>query len=130
MVVMDNDFVGDDVKMDMHVFGVWHGGVELEISKVHAQKLGPRGTDGWIDEYFGCGEIGHWCALVAWIVDGINANGEPKAMFFFFLRLVIAANAAIGGAFLSWNVWLGDEKASFSAGDISDTLEESPNFIG
>ncbi len=46
MVVMDNDFVGDDVKMDMHVFGVWHGGVELEISKVHAQKLGPRGTDG------------------------------------------------------------------------------------
>ncbi len=26
-VVVDDDFVGDDVKIEMHVFGVWHGGV-------------------------------------------------------------------------------------------------------
>ncbi len=43
-------FVGDDVKTEMHVLGVWHGGVEIEIGKVNAQKLGPRGTDGEIDE--------------------------------------------------------------------------------
>ena len=49
-VVMDNDFVGDDVEMEMHVSGVWHGGVEVAIGKVHTQKLGPRGTDGGIDE--------------------------------------------------------------------------------
>ncbi len=68
-VVMDNDFVGDDVKMEMHVFRVRHGGVEVEIGKVDAQKLCPRGLDGGIDEDFGHGEIGHWCALAAWIVD-------------------------------------------------------------
>ncbi len=45
-VVMDDDFVGDDVEMEMHVFGVQHGGVEVEIGEVDAQKLGPRGTDG------------------------------------------------------------------------------------
>jgi hypothetical protein len=50
-------------------------------------------------------------------------------MFLFLLWLVIAANAAVGGAFVSWNKWIGDEKACVSAGDISDTLEESPNFI-
>jgi hypothetical protein len=49
-VVMDNDFVGDDIEMEMHVLGVWHGGVELEIGKVDAQELGPRGTDGGVDE--------------------------------------------------------------------------------
>jgi hypothetical protein len=49
-VVMDNDFVGDDVKMETHVFMVWHGGVEVEIGEVNAQNLGPRGTDGGIDE--------------------------------------------------------------------------------
>ncbi len=49
-VVRGNDFFGDDVKMETHVFGVWHGGDEVEISKVDAQKLGPRGTDGRIDE--------------------------------------------------------------------------------
>ncbi len=27
-VVMDNDFVGDDVKKESHVLGIWHGGVE------------------------------------------------------------------------------------------------------
>ncbi len=43
-------FVGDDVKMKMHVLGVWCGGVRIEISKCDAHKLGPRGTDGGIDE--------------------------------------------------------------------------------
>jgi hypothetical protein len=45
-VVMDDDFVGDDVQTDMHILGVRHGGVEVEIGKIDAQKLGPRGTDG------------------------------------------------------------------------------------
>jgi hypothetical protein len=45
-VVIDDDFVGDDVKMETHVLGVWHGGVEVEIGKVDAKNLGPRGTDG------------------------------------------------------------------------------------
>ncbi len=49
-VVMVDDFVGDYVEMETHVHGVWHGGVEVEICKVDAQKLGPRGTDGGIDE--------------------------------------------------------------------------------
>ncbi len=80
-VVMDNDFVGDDVKMETHVLGVWHGGVEVEFSEVDAQKLGPSGTDGGIGEQFGHGEIGCWCALVAWIVDLIATNAEPNAMF-------------------------------------------------
>jgi hypothetical protein len=48
--VMVNDFVVDDVKTETNVFGVWHWGVEIEIGKVDAQKLGPRGTDGGIDE--------------------------------------------------------------------------------
>ena len=26
-VVMDNDFIGDDVEMETNVFGVWHGGI-------------------------------------------------------------------------------------------------------
>ncbi len=67
---MDNDFIRDDVKMEMHVFGVWHGVVEVEIGKVHAQKLCPWGTNGRIlDEEFGHGEISHWCAFVARIEE-------------------------------------------------------------
>ncbi len=62
-VIMDDDFVRDDVKTNMHVFGVWHGGVEVENGKVDAQKLCPRGTDGGIKEEFGRGEIGHRCAF-------------------------------------------------------------------
>jgi hypothetical protein len=49
-VVVVNDFVGDNVKTEMHVLRIWHGGVEIEIGEVDAQKLGPRGTDGGIDE--------------------------------------------------------------------------------
>ncbi len=49
-VVMDNDFIGDDVEKEMHVLGVWYGGFEVEIGKVDAQKHDPRGTDGGIDE--------------------------------------------------------------------------------
>jgi hypothetical protein len=71
--------------MEMHVFGVWHGGVEVEVGEVDAQKLCPRCTDGGFDEKFGHGEISHWCALVAWRVDAIATNGEPNAMSLFFL---------------------------------------------
>jgi hypothetical protein len=49
-VVMEDDFVGDDVKMEAYVLRVQHRGVEVEIGEVDAQKLGPRGTDGGIDE--------------------------------------------------------------------------------
>ncbi len=49
-VVMVDDFVGDGVKMEMHVGRAWYGGVEVEIGKVDAQKLGPRGNDSGIDE--------------------------------------------------------------------------------
>jgi hypothetical protein len=49
-VVMEDDFVGNDVKTETHVLRVWHGGVEVEIDEVDAQKLGSRGTDGGIDE--------------------------------------------------------------------------------
>jgi hypothetical protein len=49
-VLVVNDFVMDDVKTEMHVLRVWHGGVEVEIGKIDAQKLGARGTDGGIDE--------------------------------------------------------------------------------
>jgi hypothetical protein len=100
-VVMDNYFVRDEVEMKSHVFRVRHGVVEVEIGKVNAKNLCPWGTDGGIDEEFGRGEIGCWCALVAWIVDAIAANSEPNAMFLFFLWSVIAANAAVGGAFVS-----------------------------
>ncbi len=102
-VVMDDDFIGDDVKLASHVLGVWHGGVEVDIGKVNAQKLGPRGNDGGIDEYFGCDEIGRWCALVSWIVNPIAANGDPNIMFLFLLWSVFAANASVGGGFVSWN---------------------------
>ncbi len=56
-VVVDDDFVGDDVKMEMHVFGVLHGGALVEIAKVDAQILSPRGADGRIDEEFSHGEM-------------------------------------------------------------------------
>jgi hypothetical protein len=100
---MDDDFVGDDVEMEMHVLGVAHGSVEVEIGKVNAQELGPMGTDGGIDEWFGRSEIGRWVALVAWVVNAIAANGEPNVMFLFLLQLVIAANVSVGGAFVSSN---------------------------
>ncbi len=100
-VVMDNDFIRDDVKTETHVFGVWHGGVGVEIDKVDAQKCCPQGTDERMDEEFGRGEIGCLCAFVARIVDAIVANGEPNMMFLFFLWSKISANVAIGGAFVS-----------------------------
>jgi hypothetical protein len=66
----------------------------------------------------------------AWTVDAIAANSEPNAMFHFFLRSIIAAYAAVGGAFVSWNMQFGDEKTCVSAGYIPDTLEDLSKFVG
>jgi hypothetical protein len=129
-VVVDDDFVGDDVEMETHVFGVRHGGVEIEIGKANAQKLSPQGADCGIDEDFGPGEISHWCAFLAWIVDAIATNSEPNAMLLFFLWSIIAADAAIGGKFVRWNLQFVNEETCVSDGDVSDTLEELPEFVG
>jgi hypothetical protein len=51
-------------------------------------------------------------------------------MFVFFLRSMIAAYAAIGGVFASWNMQFGDDKTCVNAGDVSYTLEESSKFVG
>jgi hypothetical protein len=40
-VVMDDDFMWDDVKTETHVFRVWHSGVEVEIGKDDAQNFAP-----------------------------------------------------------------------------------------
>ncbi len=48
-VVIDNDFVRDDVETEMHVLGIWHGSVEVEISKIDAQKLGPTSQEAKVD---------------------------------------------------------------------------------
>jgi hypothetical protein len=96
-----------------------------------APKLSPRGADGGIDEEFGRGEIGRWCAFVDWIVDAIATNSEPNAMFLFFLRLTIAAYVARSGAFVSWgNMQFGDEETCVSVGYVPDTLEELFKFVG
>jgi hypothetical protein len=63
-VVIDDDFVRDDVEMETHVFRVWRGGVQVEIGKVDAQNLSPHGADGGIDEEFDRGEISRWSAFV------------------------------------------------------------------
>jgi hypothetical protein len=73
-VAVDDNFVGGDVVMEMHVFGVWHGGVEVESGKFDAQKPCPQGADGGIDEEFGRGEISCGCTLVARIINAIAAN--------------------------------------------------------
>jgi hypothetical protein len=51
-------------------------------------------------------------------------------MLLFFLWSIIAAYAAVGGVFVFWNVRFGDEETCVSGGDISDTLEELPEFVG
>ncbi len=51
-------------------------------------------------------------------------------MFHFHLWSVIAANAFVGGALVSGNKLLGDEKTCISAVDISDALEKLPKFVG
>ncbi len=40
-VVIDNGFIGDDVETETHVLGVWHGSVEVDISKAMPKYLAP-----------------------------------------------------------------------------------------
>jgi hypothetical protein len=129
-VVVDDDFVGYDVKMEAHELEVWHGGVEVEVGEVDAQKCCPRGAECGIDGGFGRDEISHWCTFAALIVNAIAAGSESNAMLLFFLRSIIAAYAAVGGTIVSWNLRFGDEQTCVSAGDVSDTLEELPKFVG
>jgi hypothetical protein len=92
-IVASDDFVGDKVEAEAHVFVVGHGSHEVEIWEVHAVEFCVGIGNGGIDEEFGGDEIGHWSALVAIICDAVATEGESCVMWFLFLWSIIADNA-------------------------------------
>ena len=55
-VVLGDDFFGDDVDWEAHVFKVGEWGAVVEIFDVYASKNAVGGGDGAVEDYFDCGD--------------------------------------------------------------------------
>jgi hypothetical protein len=86
--------------LEVHVFGIGHGCVEVKIGQVDPKKDCAWQADGGVNEKFGRGQVGNGRGFVAGIVDAITANCEACAMLFFFLWAKISANATVRGPFV------------------------------
>ncbi len=103
-IVLFDNFFGDDIEFEVHVFGVWHGCVQIEIRQVNAMECYTRGADCRVYQEFCCEEVGCGCALVAWVINAIAPNSESGAMDLIFLWVYVATDAAVCWAFVFWNL--------------------------
>jgi hypothetical protein len=46
-------------------------------------------------------------------------------MWFFFLRTIVATDAAVGGSFVAWYIGFCNEEAGVGAFDVADALKEA-----
>ena len=96
-VIFINHFLGN--KGDWHLIHVLisvHGCSKIEIVNIEAHPSGTFSRDGAVDDKFGSGCIGCWCADVAWIVDKIATNGEAGPFWFSFFRTIVDAYSSLG----------------------------------
>ena len=73
-VVLYDDFFGDDVKSEAHVFWIGHRSVQVEVCQVDAEEHGSRCTDGGVDEEFGGEKVRGGGAHVPGKIDEIPAD--------------------------------------------------------
>ena len=78
-VVFNDDFFGDDVESESHVFRVGHRSVEVEVGQINAEEHGSRGADGGVDEEFGSEEIRSGSPFIAGKVNEVTADSESSA---------------------------------------------------
>jgi hypothetical protein len=128
-VVLDLDFVGDEVQPEPHVLEVGHGSHEVEVGEVDAIEMGLGRRDGRVDEKLGCDKVGSGCAFVACVNDAVTTHGEACPVLFVFLRTKRANNTALRRKLVFGDIGFGDEETCVGAFDVMNALEEAPEFL-
>ena len=78
-VIFINNILGN--KGDWHIFISVHGCSKKEIVNTRTHISGTFCRDSAVDDQFGSGGAGCWCADIAWIVDKIATNCESCSVF-------------------------------------------------
>ncbi len=129
-IVALDDFVRDEVEVEVHVFVVGHGSHEVEIGEVHAVEFSIGSGNGGVDEEFGGDEIGCWRACVSIIGNAVAAHGEACVVWLLLVQTIAAHDASVSCMLVWGELMVMDEEAGVCTFDIVDALEEAPKFIG
>jgi hypothetical protein len=122
-VVFFDDFGGNEIDGNTHVFGILHGGVEVEILDVGEAHAGVFIGDDGVGQALESGEIGGGSTGAAGIIDEVATNGEAGTFLLSFLGAFRANKATIGRGLAFRDFVLVDEEDGIGAFDAAtDTL--------
>ena len=81
-IVIYNDFFGNDVGSEAHVFWVRKRCVGVEVRNIHGVVSCDRGGDGGVEKEFEGDEISRWCCLVSGVFDPIAPDSKACTLSF------------------------------------------------
>ena len=82
---MRDDFLGDGVDGDEHVFIIIHWCAKIVVFNVQAEPMSTWGRECAVHEYFESCHVSHLHTQIARVIDEVAANGDACAVRFRFL---------------------------------------------
>ena len=84
-IVLADDFVGDNVQGNLHIFVSGHWSVIIIINYFQGQEPGIGGGSNTIQKMLGCREAGAVCGSNYWKIQFVIANRDAGSMGFRFV---------------------------------------------
>ena len=97
--VVHDDFLGDGVDGDEHVFIIIHWCAKIVVFNVQAKPMSTWGRECAVHEYFESCHVGHFHTQIARVIDEVAANGDACVVRFSFLGAVAADKTGMGRLF-------------------------------
>ena len=131
--VLRDDFLGDGVDGDEHVFVIIHWCAKIVVFNIHdqAEPTSTWGRECAVHEYFESCCVCHFHTQIARVIDEVAANSDACAVRFSFLGMVPADKTGIGRSFVFGD--LGERNKEYSVGRfhmvVWEALREATKFV-
>ena len=129
--VVHDDFLGDGVDGDEHLFVIIHWCAKIVVFNVQAEPMSTWGRECAVHEIFESCHVCHCHTQIARVIDEVAANGDACAVRFSFLGTVAADKTGIGRSFVFGD--LGERNKEYSVGRfhmvVWEALHEATKFI-
>ena len=129
--VVHDDFLGDGVDGDEHVFLIIHWCAKIVVFNVQAKPTSTWGRECAVHNYLESCHVGHFHTQIARVINEVAAKGDACAVRFSFLGTVAADKMGIGRSFVFGD--LRERNKEYSVGRfhtvVWEALREATKFV-
>ena len=129
--VVHDDFLGDGVDGDEHVFVIIHWCAKIVVFDVQTESTSTWGRECAVHKYFESCHVGPFHTQITSVIDEVATNGDACAVRFSFWGTVAANKTGVGRSFVFRD--LGERNKEYSVGRfhtvVWEALRKATKFV-